>query len=142
MVGPDAALVGRLAASERDDVALGALFRAHGAAVYRYALQVCGDTVAAEQYTVEAFVWLAEEGALAYDAQRTSVRAYLVGRVHEQVRSPAPELEAAVALAFHGNLTYPEVAAVLGISFDQATDMLWERLESLRRLAAERDAAV
>jgi DNA-directed RNA polymerase specialized sigma24 family protein len=139
--GPDVALVRRLAAAEQDDAALGALFRAHGSAVYRYALQVCADRATAEECTVEVFVWLAETGALSYDPTRGSVRAYLVGRVHEEVHSAKSELESAVALAYYGSLTYPEVAAVLGINEVEATGLLWERLESLRRRAAERDTA-
>lgn len=72
----DAALARRVA--EGDRRALDRLYREHSAAVYRYALAMCGNPAWAADATQEAFVGFAlrPDG---FDAARGTLAAYLVG---------------------------------------------------------------
>ncbi len=70
------ALLDALAGGDRQ--ALGRLYAGEGAAVYHYALGLCGDAQAAADATQEAFVALAVRPQ-AFDAHRGSLGAYLAG---------------------------------------------------------------
>jgi RNA polymerase sigma-70 factor (ECF subfamily) len=61
-----------------DEEAFISLYRKRQAAVYRFALQMCGSESIAEDVTQEVFMTLMREGA-AYNPQRGSVMAYLYG---------------------------------------------------------------
>jgi hypothetical protein len=124
--GPDAALVRRIADGDGAEDALTSLFRAHGPAVYGYALRVAGARPAAERLTVDTFLWLAGPGAREYDPERTSVRAHLIARVHRDGKGDAPPRSAdqAASLAVHGGLDHTEVAVVLGVDDERAKTLL------------------
>src|SRR5215510_9686569 len=61
-----------------DEEAFISLYRRRQAAVFRFALQMCGSESIAEDVTQEVFMTLMREGA-AYNPQRGSVMAYLYG---------------------------------------------------------------
>ena len=61
-----------------DEAALAELYRREAAAVYRYALGLCGNAAWAADATQEAFVVLATR-PLGFDAARGSLGAYLAG---------------------------------------------------------------
>lgn len=72
----DAALAARIARGER--AALEQAYRAEAAAVYRYALALCGNAGWAADATQDAFVALAT-GAAGFDAARGGLGAWLAG---------------------------------------------------------------
>jgi RNA polymerase sigma-70 factor, ECF subfamily len=72
----DAALARSVA--EGDRRALDRLYREHSAAIYRYALAMCGNPAWAADATQEAFVGFAAR-ADGFDAARGSLAAYLIG---------------------------------------------------------------
>ena len=75
-VASNEALVRRL--QEGDNAALAELYRREAAAVYRYALALCGNAAWSADATQEAFVALATR-PLGYDATRGPLGAYLAG---------------------------------------------------------------
>lgn len=61
----DATLLARIRSG--DAVALASVYRLHGAAVYRFACLHSGSQTTAADATQETFLWLAREGASAFD---------------------------------------------------------------------------
>jgi RNA polymerase sigma-70 factor, ECF subfamily len=72
----DASLARRLAAGDR--LALAAVYEREAAAVYRYALGVCGNAAWAADATQDAFIALASRPAT-FDAARGTLGAWLAG---------------------------------------------------------------
>ena len=79
----DALLLSRIRAG--DAVALGTIYRRHGAAVYRFACLHAGSQSVAVDATQETFLWLAGDGAAAFDPARNSLAAFLCGVVRNHV---------------------------------------------------------
>jgi RNA polymerase sigma-70 factor (ECF subfamily) len=79
----DASLMERTAAGDRE--AFAALYRRHGATVYRFARLMTGCPAAAEDIVQEAFLSLMREAAR-YDAGRASLTTYLYGVARNQTR--------------------------------------------------------
>jgi RNA polymerase sigma-70 factor, ECF subfamily len=69
-----------------DRQALAELYDRREPALYRYALQLCGNRATAEEATHEAFLQLIQRGAR-FDARRGSLEAYLYGMVRNLVRA-------------------------------------------------------
>ena len=72
----DGELLKRFAAGDRDAFTL--IYRAHQAAVYRFALHMTGDAGKATEVTQDVFVWLIHHAA-AFDPARGALAAFLVG---------------------------------------------------------------
>lgn len=73
----DTALLTRIRAG--DAVALATVFRRHGAAVFRFACLHAPSRDAAADATQETFLWLATHGATTFDANQSSLAAFLCG---------------------------------------------------------------
>jgi RNA polymerase sigma-70 factor (ECF subfamily) len=69
-----------------DRRALAELYERREPALYRYALQLCGNRAIAEEAAHEAFLGLIQPGAR-FDAGRGSLQAYLYGTVRNLVRA-------------------------------------------------------
>jgi RNA polymerase sigma-70 factor (ECF subfamily) len=72
----DSELLQLMLAGEED--ALAALYRRRQGGIYRFALQMCGSKVLAEDVTQEAFMVLIREGQT-FDPERGSLNAFLMG---------------------------------------------------------------
>lgn len=72
----DASLIHRFRAGDRD--AFTALYRAHHAAIFRFAFHMTADPVKAAEITQDVFVWLIEHPAQ-FDPQRGALPAFLSG---------------------------------------------------------------
>jgi RNA polymerase sigma-70 factor, ECF subfamily len=69
-----------------DRRALAELYERREPALYRYALQLCGNRANAEEAVHEAFLELIQRGAR-FDVRRGSLEAYLYGMVRNLVRA-------------------------------------------------------
>ncbi len=76
-------LVSRFRNGDRD--AFSAIYRAHHAAVFRYALYMTGDRERAGEVTQEVFVWLVHHPA-AFDPERGDLPAFLGGVARQFLR--------------------------------------------------------
>jgi len=76
MTSSDQQLLARMLAGDED--AFTALYRRRQAAVYRFALQMTGNVVVAEDVKQEVFMTLIEHGAR-FDAERGSLPSFLYG---------------------------------------------------------------
>jgi RNA polymerase sigma-70 factor (ECF subfamily) len=72
----DAALIGRFRQGDRE--AFTALYRAHHAAVFRFAWHMTGDGAQAAEIAQDVFVWLIHHAA-EFDPRRGSLGAFLTG---------------------------------------------------------------
>jgi RNA polymerase sigma-70 factor (ECF subfamily) len=79
----DAELLGRMLAG--DEAAFTALYRARHAPVYRFALQMTGSVVIAEDVTQDVFITLMERGSK-FDAERGTLASFLYGIARNMVR--------------------------------------------------------
>jgi RNA polymerase sigma-70 factor (ECF subfamily) len=79
----DAELLERMLAG--DETAFTALYRARHAAVYRFALQMTGSVVIAEDVTQEVFIALIEHGRR-FDPARGTLASFLYGIARNMVR--------------------------------------------------------
>jgi RNA polymerase sigma-70 factor (ECF subfamily) len=79
----DRELVNRFRNGDRD--AFSALYRAHHAAVFRFALYLTGDRERAGEVTQDVFVWLIHHPA-AFDPARGDLPAFLGGVARQTVR--------------------------------------------------------
>jgi RNA polymerase sigma-70 factor, ECF subfamily len=125
----DAALARRVAGGDR--AALAAVYRNEGAAVYRYALAMCGNPAWAADATQEAFIAFATRPG-GFDAQRGSLAAYLAGAARHallaqwrQQHEPLPEADDNRAEAAHE--VSPEAVMVRA----QSNAQLWQALRAL-----------
>lgn len=139
----------------RDQQAMAALYDRHGPAAFGLALSVCGgDGTAAEGAVEQAFLALWHNPG-AFGAGRGSLETQLLAAVHRTasaaarqggdtprrdrpgkeglLRLPAAQREA-VALAYFGGLTAPEVAERLGIDVAQARRRIADGMVALRAL--------
>ena len=66
-------------------MALATVYRRHGAAVYRFACLHAGSQSFAADATQETFLWLARDGAVAFDPARNSLAAFLCGVARNHV---------------------------------------------------------
>src|SRR5215510_12713963 len=67
-----------------DEEALALLYRRRQAAVYRFALQMCGSKTIAEDVTQEVFLFLMRDGHV-FDPARGSLSAFLLGVARNHV---------------------------------------------------------
>ena len=79
----DAQLLARIRAG--DALALGTIYRRHGAAVYRFACLHAGSQTVAADATQETFLWLASTAAARFDPSRNSLAAFLCGVARNHV---------------------------------------------------------
>lgn len=68
-----------------DEAAFVALYKRRQAGIYRYALQMCGSRIIAEDVTQEVFMALIQVENLNYDPSRGSLTAYLYGIARHHV---------------------------------------------------------
>lgn len=131
----DASLAARIARGER--AALEAAYRAEAAAVYRYALALCGNPGWAADATQDAFVALAT-GTAAFDAARGSLGAFLAGIARhallaqwrrESGLQPLPDLEGddGPAAPMHPLAESPEALMVRA----QSGERVWAAVRQL-----------
>lgn len=136
------ALLARLAGG--DASVLGELYEREAAAVYRYALALCGNAGSAADAVQEAFVALAARPA-GFDAERGALGAYLAGiarhalaaqRRELRLHEPLPEPDDGDEPAGDADAASPE--ALLARAQDSAS--VWAALRQLP--AAFREAIV
>jgi RNA polymerase sigma-70 factor (ECF subfamily) len=80
----DAELYNRIRKGDRG--ALGELYQRREPALYRYALQLCGNRAVAEEAVHEAFLAIIQPRTR-FDARRGAIEAYLYGTVRNLVRA-------------------------------------------------------
>lgn len=132
----DEAMLARRVA-EGDQRALDRLYRQHSAAVYRYALAMCGNPAWAADATQEAFVGFAFKPN-GFDAARGGLAAYLIGAArhalwgqwrlqHNTVALPQADDEPTDEHQDHGAHASPETQLVRA----QTAEQVWQALRSL-----------
>ncbi len=85
-----------------DEAAFVALYRRRQAGIYRYALQMCGSRILAEDVTQEVFMALIRVEKLNYDPSRGSLAAYLYGIARHHVLRSLERDKSYVPLAGEG----------------------------------------
>jgi RNA polymerase sigma-70 factor, ECF subfamily len=131
----DAVLARRVA--EGDRLALDRLYRQHSAAVYRYAVAMCGNPAWAADATQEAFVGFALKPG-GFDAARGGLAAYLIGAArhalwgqwrlqHNTVALPEADDEPTGEHHDHDAHAGPETQLVRA----QTAEQVWHALRSL-----------
>lgn len=133
----DEAMLARRVA-EGDQRALDRLYRHHSAAVYRYALAMCGNPAWAADATQEAFVGFAFKPN-GFDAARGGLAAYLIGAArhalwgqwrlqHNTLPMPDTDDESTTdEHSEHGAHAGPETQLVRA----QTAEQVWQALRSL-----------
>ena len=115
VIGPvpksnDRELVNRFRNGDRD--AFSAIYRAHHAAVFRFALYLTGDRERAGEVTQEVFVWLVHHPS-AFDPERGDLPAFLGGVARQMLRRHRREQQRWLPLdeTAAGAAPPPEIAA-------------------------------
>jgi RNA polymerase sigma-70 factor, ECF subfamily len=120
----DGELVERFRNGDRD--AFSALYRAHHAAVFRFALYLTGDREQASEVTQEVFVWLVHHPS-AFDPERGDLPAFLGGVARQMVRRRRREAQRWLPL----NETMAGTAPPPEIGVDEDAAELWKAIASL-----------
>ena len=120
----DGALVDRFRNGDRD--AFSALYGAHHAAVFRYALYMTGDRERAGEVTQEVFVWLVHHPS-AFDPERGDLPAFLGGVARQMLRRRRREDQRWLPL----NETSAGIAPPPEIADGDDAEELWKAIASL-----------
>jgi len=96
-----------------DEAAFVALYRRRQAGIYRYALQMCGSRIIAEDVTQEVFMALIRVEKLNYDPSRGSLVAYLYGIARHHVLRCLEKDKSYVPLADEGEEADAPAAAAI-----------------------------
>jgi len=120
----DRALVDRFRNGDRD--AFSALYRAHHAAVFRFALYMTGDRERAGEVTQEVFVWLVHHPT-AFDPERGELPAFLGGVARQMLRRRRREDRRWLPL----NETSAGASPPAEISGAEDAEELWKAIASL-----------
>ena len=121
----DADLMERTAGGDRE--AFAAIYRRHGATVYRFARLMTGCPAAAEDIVQEAFLSLMRDAAR-YDPGRASLATYLYGVARKQTRRRLLRDRRFVALDGEHRRPSPDAAGDVGRDLERQDD-----LDRLRR---------
>ncbi len=106
-----------------DEAAFAALYRRRQAGIYRYALQMCGSRIIAEDVTQEVFMALIRVERLNYDPSRGSLAAYLYGIARHHVLRCLERDKSYVPLADEGEeADAPAAAAAITDNNDLLAD--------------------
>lgn len=128
----DEALMAR--AQNGDTGAFGELYDRHAVRAFRIALAICDDTGRAEDAVQEGFLAIWADRAQ-FSLENGSFKAWSIGIVMNQAidAESKPVLDQVIALAFFGELSHSEIAALLCLPSGAVKGRMRLGLEKLRK---------